>query len=196
MARRPWSCYKLVSKRPAYQKKRSRSHRKEFVRGGPDSVLRMYDTGNRKRPRDEWELSLGIKVMKDVQISDRTLEAIRTSLNRNLQKLLGRTGYLIRIRPHPWQMIRENKMMAFAGADRLQSGMRNSFGRVVGRAARVHINQTVAEVLCDFKNKDIIIKSLKTAAYKIGAPNRLVVLHMKKPEEHATKIGLMIAEEK
>ncbi len=192
MARRPWHCYK-THKRPAYQKKRSRSHRKEYVRGGPDSVLRMYDTGNRKRSLDEWELSLGVIVLKDVQLSHRTLEAIRTSLNRNLQKKLTREAYLIRIRPHPWQMIRENKMMAFAGADRLQSGMRNSFGRVMGRAARVHAGQTIVEVFCNFVNRGIVIKSLKTAAYKLGAKNRIVVLKMKNPEEHATKVGLMIA---
>ncbi|TFG19737.1 MAG: 50S ribosomal protein L16 [Promethearchaeota archaeon] len=192
MARRPWHCYK-THKRPAYQKKRSRSHRKEYVRGGPDSVLRMYDTGNRKRPLDEWELSLGVIVLKNVQLSHRTLEAIRTSLNRNLQKKLTREAYLIRIRPHPWQMIRENKMMAFAGADRLQSGMRNSFGRVMGRAARVYAGQTIVEVFCNFVNKGIVIKSLKTAAYKIGAKNRVVVLKMKNPEEHATKVGVMIA---
>ncbi|MBN2157141.1 MAG: 50S ribosomal protein L16 [Candidatus Lokiarchaeota archaeon] len=191
MARRPWSCYKQI-KRPAYQKKRSRSHRKEYVRGGPDSVLRMYDTGNRKKPLEEWDLSLGIKILKDVQLSHRTLEAMRTSLNRNLQKQLGRTGFLIRVRPHPWQMIRENKMMAFAGADRLQSGMRNSFGRVIGRAARVHADQTIVEVYCNFANKNIVIKSLKTAAYKIGAKNRLVVLRMKDPALE-TKIGLPIA---
>ena len=195
MARRPWHCYKKI-KRPSYQKKRSRSHRKEYVRGGPDSVLRMFDTGNRKRPLGDWELSLGIKIMHDLQLSHRTLEAIRTSLNRNLQKHLTREAFLIRIRPHPWQMIRENKMMAFAGADRLQSGMRNSFGRVMGRAARVHANQTIVEIFCDFQNKDIVIKSLKTAAYKLGAKNRLAVLRMKKPEEHSTKIGLMIALEK
>jgi large subunit ribosomal protein L10e len=191
MARRPWSCYK-THKRPNYQKKRSRSHRKEYVRGGPDSVLRMYDTGNRKKPRDEWDLSIGIKILKDVQLSHRTLEAMRTSLNRNLQKFLGRTDYLIRVRPHPWQMIRENKMMAFAGADRLQSGMRNSFGRVIGRAARVHANQTIVEVFCNFVNRKIIIKALKTASYKLGAKNRLVVLKMKNPE-HESKIGLMVA---
>ena len=195
MARRPWHCYKKI-KRPSYQKKRSRSHRKEYVRGGPDSVLRMFDTGNRKRPLGDWELSLGIKIMHDLQLSHRTLEAIRTSLNRNLQKSLTREVFLIRIRPHPWQMIRENKMMAFAGADRLQSGMRNSFGRVMGRAARVHANQTIVEVFCDFNNKDVIIKALKTAAYKLGAKNRLAVIRMKKPEEHSSKIGLMIALEK
>jgi large subunit ribosomal protein L10e len=155
----------------------------------------MYDTGNRKKPRDEWDLSIGIKIMKDVQLSHRTLEAIRTSLNRNLQKKLGREAFLIKIRPHPWHMIRENRMMAFAGADRLQSGMRNSFGRVIGRAARVHANQTIVEVFCNFINKNIVIKSLKTAAYKLGAKNRIVVLRMKDPEMKS-KMELMIALEK
>jgi large subunit ribosomal protein L10e len=153
----------------------------------------MYDTGNRKKPLQEWELSIGIKILKDVQLSHRTLEAMRTSINRNLQKTISRSAFLIRIRPHPWQMIRENKMMAFAGADRLQSGMRNSFGRVTGRAARVCANQTIVEVFCSFINKDRIIKALKTAAYKLGAKNRIVILQMKNPEEHSAKVGLPIA---
>jgi len=191
MGKRPWSCYKQI-KNPNYQKKRTRSHRKEYVRGGPDSVLRMFDTGNREKPREEWELSLGIKILEKVQLSHRTLEAMRASVNRNLAKYLGKNSFLIRIRPHPWQMIRENKMMAFAGADRLQAGMRRSFGRITGRAARVYPGKTIVEVFCYFADRDIVIKSLKTAAYKMGARNRIVVLKMKNPKEHASKIGLMI----
>ena len=68
------------------------------------------------------------------------------------------------------------------------------FGIVDILFVSVHKNQTIVEIFCDFQNKDIIIKSLKTAAYKIGSKNRIVVLRMKKPEEHSTKIGLAIAD--
>ena len=36
MARRRWRCAAEVKSRKGYQKKRSRSHKKEFVRGGAD----------------------------------------------------------------------------------------------------------------------------------------------------------------
>ena len=150
MGKRPWQCYNKWN-RPAYQKKRNRTHRKEYVRGGADPKIRMYNTANRKRPLEDWDLSLGVKVLHKIQISHFSLEAIRTSINRNLGKHLSRDAYHIRIRPHPWQIYRENKMMAVAGADRLQSGMRGSFGRCIGTCARVKANQTVVEVFCDLK---------------------------------------------
>ncbi|MHA1729931.1 MAG: 50S ribosomal protein L16 [Promethearchaeota archaeon] len=194
MAKRPWYCY-AKWRRPPYQKKRSRTHRKEYVTGGADPSLRQYNTGNIKKPFNEWELSLGIKVMHRVQISDSTLEAMRVSLNRNLRKKLTVEAFHIRIRPHPWQVYRENKMMAFAGADRLQSGMRGSFGRNVGRCARVKAGQTIVDVFCDFKNKDKIIRALKIASYKIGTKTRLVILRIK-DISLVQKIGIPLALEK
>ncbi|MHA1896129.1 MAG: 50S ribosomal protein L16 [Promethearchaeota archaeon] len=188
MAKRPWKCY-AKWKRPAYQKKRSRSHRKEFVRGGADPKIRMYDTGNKAKPLEDWELSLGIVVLHRIQISHYALEAIRTSINRTLQKKLTRQGYHIRIRPHPWHVFRENKMMAFAGADRLQSGMRGSFGKPIGTCARVKAGQVICEVFCDFKGKDAVIRALKVATYKIGSKCRLVTLRAKS-KEMADRVGL------
>ncbi|MHA1338413.1 MAG: 50S ribosomal protein L16 [Promethearchaeota archaeon] len=188
MGKRPWACYRKWD-RPPYQKKRSRSHRKEYVRGGADPKIRMYDTGNRKKSAEEWELSIGLKSKNKVQISHFALEAIRASINRRLQKYIGRQNYHIRIRPHPWHVFRENKMMAFAGADRLQSGMRNSFGRCIGRCARVRANQTIVEVFCSFKHKDQVIKALKIASYKLPCKTKLVVLRVNN-KEYVKKIGL------
>ena len=99
---------------------------------------------------------------------------------------------MIRIRPHPWQVFRENKMMAFAGADRLQAGMRNSFGRCIGTCARVKANQTVVEVFCDMKSKDTVVKALKVATYKIGSKCRTVVIRMPNMDL-APKVGLPLA---
>lgn len=194
MARRPWQCYVKWS-RPPYQKKRSRSHRKEFVKGGAEPKIRQYDTGNIKKPLDEWDLSLGIKILHRVQVSHHSLEAVRTTINRRLLKKIGRLNYHIRVRPHPWQVYRENKMMAFAGADRLQSGMRASFGRCIGRCARVKANQTVVEVFCDMPNKAQVIRALKIATYKLPSKTRLVVLRLK-DKKMARKIGLHIDLEK
>lgn len=194
MARRPWQCYVKWS-RPAYQKKRSRSHRKEYVKGGAEPKIRQYDTGNIKKPLEDWDLSLGIKILHRVQVSHHSLEAIRTTINRRLLKKIGRQNYHIRVRVHPWQVYRENKMMAFAGADRLQSGMRGSFGRCIGRCARVHANQTVLETFCDFQHKDQVIRALKIATYKLPSKTRLVVLRLKN-KEMGRKTGLLVELEK
>ncbi len=43
-------------------------------------------------------------------------------------------------------ILRENKMIATAGADRLQEGMRKAFGKPIGLAARVDIGSTILEL--------------------------------------------------
>jgi large subunit ribosomal protein L10e len=193
-AKRAWHCYARI-RSPAYQKKRSRSHRKEFVRGGADPKIRMFDMGNREKPLDDWELSLGLIVDHTRQVSHFALEAIRVSLNRRLQQDLGKDGFHVRIRIHPYQIYRENRMLAFAGADRLQSGMRNSFGRCIGPCARIKAGQTIAEAFCDFKSKDTVIDALRIIKYKLPTTTRIVALRInKKGLEH--KIGIPLALER
>ena len=60
------------------------------------------------------------------------MEAIRVSANRRLQDATGRDAFHMRVCVHPYDVYREHAMMAFAGADRLSSGMRKSFGRSCG----------------------------------------------------------------
>ena len=43
-------------------------------------------------------------------------------------------------------MLRINKMLSCAGADRLQTGMRGAFGKAHGTAARVKIGQILVSV--------------------------------------------------
>ena len=83
-------------------------------------------------------------------------------------------------------------MMAFAGADRLQCGMRNSFGRPVGSCARMQEGQVLCEVYCDLKSKDTVIEAMKVSRYKIGCGTRLVLLRMKDPS-FAGKVGLPVS---
>ena len=52
-------------------------------------------------------------------------------------------AYYFIVRVYPHHVTRENKMISGAGADRLQKGMRQSFGRPVDRAARVNKGQPV-----------------------------------------------------
>jgi large subunit ribosomal protein L10e len=46
----------------------------------------------------------------------------------------------MRIRVHPYHVLRINKMLSCAGADRLQAGMRGAFGKPYGLCARVSIS--------------------------------------------------------
>ena len=52
------------------------------------------------------------------QISSEALEAGRICCNKYLVKTLGKDAFHIRVRAHPFHVIRINKMLSCAGADR------------------------------------------------------------------------------
>lgn len=96
--------------------------------------------------KGKFDYSVSLIALSKVQIRHNALEAARVAVNKVLFDKLGEMGYRLRIKLFPHQVLRENKMMAFAGADRMQEGMRKSFGRPTGTAARVNPNQEVMTV--------------------------------------------------
>jgi large subunit ribosomal protein L10e len=115
-------------------------------------------------------------VNEQVQISSNALEALRVSINSILQRELGQSNYRLRIRPKPFQKIRENRMLSFAGADRIQSGMRNSFGRAMGICARVQAGQIICDVGINFNNLDLVRERLRVGSMKIPCSSQIVIL--------------------
>ncbi|EMC95694.1 hypothetical protein BAUCODRAFT_34458 [Baudoinia panamericana UAMH 10762] len=65
---------------------------------------------------------------------------------RYLVKVAGKEGFHLRVRAHPYHVIRINKMLSCAGADRLQTGMRGAYGKPNGSVARVNIGQILLSV--------------------------------------------------
>ncbi len=179
--KRPWHCYAKWTRRP-YQHKRSANHRREYARGGAQSKIVRFWGGNKEKDWNDWELVVGLKVNHQIQISSNSLEAIRITINSALQKKLGRQNYRVRIRPKPFQKIRENRMLAFAGADRIQSGMRNSFGRSSGVCARVRAGQIIVDVGTSIKDLPLIRDRLRIASMKISSSCQTVILEYKTPE--------------
>jgi large subunit ribosomal protein L10e len=179
--KRPWRCYAKWNRRP-YQHKRSANHRREYARGGAQSKINRYWGGDKSVPFEDWELVIGLKVNRQIQISSNALEAIRITINSPLQKLLGRTNYRFRVRSKPFQKYRENRMLAFAGADRVQSGMRNSFGRSTGVCARVKAGAIILDVGCNLKDLAVVRERLRIARMKISCSSQAVVIMYKNLE--------------
>ena len=178
IARRRWACFS-VFKNKGYQKKRSRSHRREYVRGGADSKITMFDVGN--RGKIDWEIKIGMISQRNINISHFALEAIRVNVNRRLIKKIGRQNFHLKIRKHPHTTYREHAMMSFAGADRLSSGMRNGFGRPVGRCARTRAGDVIMEAGCAFAHAEEVKRSFYIADKKICTPTRIVLLSAEDP---------------
>ena len=179
--RRPWHCYRKWTRRP-FQYKRSSNRRREYARGGSQSKIVRFWGGDKSIPWENWELVVGLKVNRQIQISSNALEAIRVTINSALQKKLGRTNFRFRVRPKPFQKIRENRMLAFAGADRVQTGMRNSFGRSAGVCARVKAGSIICDVGISLKDIDTVRDRLRVASMKIPCSCQVVILSYMTPE--------------
>ncbi|TFF93919.1 MAG: 50S ribosomal protein L16 [Promethearchaeota archaeon] len=176
--KRPWRCYREWTRRP-YQHKRSSNHRREYARGGSQSKIQRFWGGNKFKDWDDFDLVIGLKIEDQVQISSNALEAMRVAVNSVLLKKVGRQNFRLRVRPKPFQKYRENRMLAFAGADRVQSGMRNSFGRATGVCARVKAGQVIMDVGIDMRNLEIVKKRMKVASYKLPSACQIVLLKYK-----------------
>ena len=73
-------------------------------------------------------------------------------------------------------------MLAFAGADRVQSGMRNSFGRSTGVCARVRAGQIIVDVGTYIRNLPLVRDRLRVAYMKVPSSCQIVILKYKTPE--------------
>ena len=90
----------------------------------------------------KFPISLFVRSKERGQMRENAIEAGRQYLNRFLKTKIGKEFYLeVKIYPH--HVLRENKMLTGAGADRMQTGMSQSFGKTVGRAALVKPNQVI-----------------------------------------------------
>ncbi|XP_032759412.1 60S ribosomal protein L10-like [Rattus rattus] len=124
MGRCPAWCYRNCKNKP-YPK----SH---FCSGVPDVKIRILDLGWKKAKVDEFPLC-GHRVSDEyVQLSSEALEAARICANKYMVKICGKDGFHIRVRLHPFRVIRTSKMLSCAAADRLQTGMRGTLGKPQG----------------------------------------------------------------
>ena len=166
MGRRPARCSRFQKNKP-YIKSR-------YCRGVPDPKIRIFDCGNKKASVDQFPFVAHLVSDEKEQISSNALEAARVACNKYLIKMCGKEAYHIRTRTHPFHVIRQNKMLSCAGADRLSSGMRHSYGKPMERAARIAIGQVIVSVRGKDAHRDAIIEALRRAKYKF--PGRQKIL--------------------
>jgi large subunit ribosomal protein L10e len=108
------------------------------------------------------------------QLTSNALEAARVACNKYLVKSTGKEGYHIRCRAHPFHVIRQNKMLSCAGADRLSSGMRGSFGKPTEMAARIEIGQIIFSVRAKDANATHVIEALRRAKFKFPGRQKIM----------------------
>jgi len=167
MGRRPARCYRYIKNKP-YPKSR-------FCRGVPDPKIRIYDLGKKKAGVEEFPLCVHLISDENQQISSEALEAARVACNKYMTKHAGKDTFHIRVRAHPFHVIRINKMLSCAGADRLQTGMRGAFGKPQGTVARVYIGQILLSVRAKDQHEAVVKEALNRARYKFPGRQKIMV---------------------
>ncbi|KAK6127035.1 hypothetical protein DH2020_039213 [Rehmannia glutinosa] len=87
----------------------------------------------------------------------------------------GNDAFHLRVRVHPFHVLRINKMLSCAGADRLQTGMRGAFGKPQGTCARVAIGQVLLSVRCKDGNSHHAQEVLRRAKFKFPGRQKIIV---------------------
>ena len=90
-------------------------------------------------------------------------------------KQAGKEGFHMRVRAHPFHVVRINKMLSCAGADRLQTGMRGAFGKPNGLVARVNIGQILLSVRTRDSHRANAIEALRRSQYKFPGRQKIIV---------------------
>ena len=165
--RRPAKCYRYCKNKP-YPKSR-------YCRGVPDSKIRIYDLGAKKEAVTAFPFCAHLISMEKEQVSSNALEAARIACNKYLTTAAGKDAFHMRVRVHPWHVLRINKMLSCAGADRLQTGMRGAFGKTYGTVARVEIGQILFSVRARDIHKEQVLEAMRRAKYKIPGRQKIFV---------------------
>lgn len=146
-ALRKASAYSKKKARPFTRK--SRSKQKAYIKAVPGIKIAKFHMGNLKALQ-EGKHPYVVRLIADerIQIRDNSLEACRMYVNKVLDRdALGQYYFSVKVYPH--HVLRENKTAAGAGADRLSSGMKHSYGITMGRAAIVSAGKDIFFVSCE-----------------------------------------------
>ncbi len=162
MGLRPARCYRKIE-RP-YTRYAVRVPEKNYIGGVPGLRIRKFVTGD---PNIKADTAYYLVADTAVQVRENALEAARMAINRYLEKTLGPKKYFLRLRVYPHHVLRENKQLTGAGADRMQKGMKLAFGKPIGRAAQVFPGTIVFEVKADRQYERIVKEAFRRGKMKL-----------------------------
>ena len=150
--------------------------RKQYIKGKPQPKIAKFQGGKAA----DYDYCVQLMLNEKIQITHMAIESCRLAANKAVEKVAGETGYFSRLRIYPHVLLRENKMIATAGADRLQEGMRRAFGKAVSLAARVKQGQCIMEINVYKAHLEITKKALRDACVKLPGTPSINVIDLKK----------------
>src|ERR671910_634780 len=149
--------------------------RREYIAGKPQMKIARFSSG---LAGNNYDYKIELIATEKLQIRHNALEAARLAANKRMAQA-GETSFFSMLRVYPHVLLRENKMIATAGADRLQEGMRRAFGKATGLAARLKPGQSIIEAYVHLDNLSLAKEGFKIASSKIGCPTEIRITKLK-----------------
>lgn len=143
--------------------RKSKYREKSYIRASPASKVVRYEMGTADQP---FATHLELVAKTALQIRHNAIESARQSSNRYLEKFIGKGNYHMKIMIYPHHILRENPLASGAGADRMSTGMKLSFGKPIGSAAQVKRGQTLILLRCEKQHLEFARQALRRAANK------------------------------
>lgn len=147
-----------------------------YVRASPHNAIVKYQMGTFNK---KFAYKLELITDQDVQLRHNAIESARKSSLKLLETRLGK-NYKLMLRVFPHHVLRENPLASGAGADRMSTGMKMSFGKPIGIAAQCPKGKTIIELHVDEKDLATATLALKRAQYKF--PMRCLIRTTKRAE--------------
>jgi large subunit ribosomal protein L10e len=158
----------------------SKFKKMSFVKAKPVCRIVRFITGPSNK---KFAYSLKLISKSSLHIRDNAIESARLTANRLLEPELGKNGFRMAVRVYPHHILRENPLAAGAGADRMSTGMKCSFGKTIGVAARVKKGQAVFSIEVNKNGLELAKRALKRASYKLPANYHTEIEEVKKSAE-------------
>ncbi len=148
---------------------------KGYVKARPGKKVIKYDMGDLKPTKEKFPVIAKVISKDSLQVRANAIEACRVQVLRILEQGLGKTGFYFRIRMVPHHVLRENPLAAGAGADRLSTGMKHSFGKPIGTAAQIKKGKVLMEVWAPEGKEGIVREALESGIKKLPLKGTIIV---------------------
>ncbi|MEK6848894.1 MAG: 50S ribosomal protein L16 [Nanoarchaeota archaeon] len=174
MALRKASSYSKRYARP-YTRHSSKKG-KAYIKTVPPQKVVKFQMGDIKGfLNKQFKFIFEMNAVGNVQIRDTALEASRQFVHKELETACP-GGYYFEVCVYPHHIMRENKMLTGAGADRMQTGMQLSFGKTIGRAAFLEKGENIFVVAVNTeKHAQEARKALEKIKAKLPGSKRIVM---------------------
>jgi large subunit ribosomal protein L10e len=134
-------------RKPAINTRRSKKQQKSYIKTIPPQNIVKFNMGDYKgNEAGKYKIRVTLSSGENIQIRDVALEAIRQSLNKDLTRLFQKQ-FFMKVNVYPHNILRNNRI--FSGGskgERVQTGMKHSFGSSEGRAAIIKKGKSIFTV--------------------------------------------------